>query len=1147
MSGDYRLKDNNYKAITKMRYNKLRVLFGLGMVLLSVNCCTEYEEVNEPPLSASEILSFDATWAVEPYSKTEIQDDGVSVWWTVNESINVFYGASLEGEFVSTNTEKKENVRFEGYFNQKAGSVVKDGQSVWAVYPYNSENTCNGYSVYLTIPQIQTAAEGTFADKLFPGVAKSDGGSHLSFYNIGGGACFSVTESGVSSVCFRGAERELLAGKIQVGFGDDGVPVIQNQYGGYEEVIVNAPDGGSFEVGKLYYAVFVPQTLNNGLTVEMIKADKHATLTIDKPVVVKRSRFGVLSEIDKGLTYREAIPDNEIWYYSSDGEAVTLYDSSGFGSSLRSNTYENGKGILRFRSTVSTVGKNAFMNCTSLLKVILPDKVSIIDECAFYKCSSLSDIKLPDGLQVLKRDALYDCASLVNVLLPDGLKELGPGSFGECKSLDSLLIPVSVETIGSRCFEGCDGIQTMDLSHLRITALPDKMFYFCSGLQNVYLPATLQKLGFGVFDHSAITELFLPSSFNGTVTSATCQGCDKLKTIQLGAAAIIQDYAFSGCTSMEEVCLPDTITEIGEYAFSGCTSLKELHIPDGVTSLGEGFVQGCSSLERVTGPFSLSDNRSVAKDGVLLGFAGSGLGVFSYVLPDGITRIGGGVFSNDNHLENIVLNEGVETVGDYAFSGCSLLKSVSMPMVKELGEGVFSKCTSLEQVDLSDELTEIPRNLYNGCTSLKKAVIPDNVLKIGLRAFKGCSSLDSLYCVPIAPPAYDDLSGIIGLNDPEIFKGCPATLKILIGEEELQAYSLSDWRSMSNYFVAYHYVGRSSPSYYISSDYSRDGEVALIQQASIGNGINIVVMGDAFADKDIQSGFYSETMNKMAENFFSEEPYKTYRDCFNVYAVTVVSVTEGYEHYCGKLQTFFGGGTRVGGNNGVVRYYAKKAVPEELINNALVLVAMNRHYYAGTCYMFYSNSSAMTDYGEGLSIAYFPLGTDEEMFRTLLCHEAAGHGFAKLADEYNYSAHIPESEKQSMQAKTRQGWWKNIDFINDPLQVKWSRFLSDSRYSSEGLGVFEGACTYAYGAYRPSLESMMRHNTGGFNAPSREAIWYRIHKLAFGDSWHYNYEDFVAYDLKNIPKAPRNNKVTGNNKVYINLPPLAPPVVIEEY
>ena len=296
--------------------------------------------------------------------------------------------------------------------------------------------------------------------------------------------------------------------------------------------------------------------------------------------------------------------------------------------------------------------------------------------------------------------------------------------------------------------------------------------------------------------------------------------------------------------------------------------------------------------------------------------------------------------------------------------------------------------------------------------------------------------------------------------------------------------------------------------------------MSLLQAASKGNGIDIVLMGDGFSDRQIADGTYSAVMEKMAKAFFSEEPYKSYRDHFNVYVVNVVSQTEGYEHGGHALGGWFGNGTQVGGSDNKCMEYALRAVSQGQMANTLIIVAMNSTAFGGTCYM-YDPAEGSPDYSCGTSVAYFPIGEADDGLAQLVHHEAGGHGFAKLADEYAYQENgaMPESEIAGRRRNEPYGWWRNADFTADREQVKWAKFLADSRYQYDGLGIFEGAFTYWTGAWRPTEYSIMRYNTGGFNAPSREAIWYRIHKLAYGDSWKYDYEEFVAYDAVNRKSA----------------------------
>lgn len=331
---------------------------------------------------------------------------------------------------------------------------------------------------------------------------------------------------------------------------------------------------------------------------------------------------------------------------------------------------------------------------------------------------------------------------------------------------------------------------------------------------------------------------------------------------------------------------------------------------------------------------------------------------------------------------------------------------------------------------------------------------------------------------------------------------------------------------------------------YESTDFSADRKAYTLQTASEGNGINVVLMGDAFSDRQIADGTYEKVMQQAADAFFSEEPYASFRDMFNVYYVNAVSQNEGY--FDGgetAFSCYFGEGTRVGGKDGLCMQYAQAAFnfTDEQMQDVLIIVMMNSTRYAGTCWMYY-NTGYTSDYGRGTSVAYFPIGTTYEDLATILHHEAGGHGFAKLNDEYayEYMGMIPANEiRDEQNMRENYGWGKNTDYISDPARVYWSKFIADSRYASENIGVYEGACTYWTGAYRPTENSIMNDNTGGFNAPSREAIYYRIHKLAYGESWTYDYEEFVNWDLN---QRARSRVSVVPQKKY---PPTAPPVVIK--
>lgn len=323
---------------------------------------------------------------------------------------------------------------------------------------------------------------------------------------------------------------------------------------------------------------------------------------------------------------------------------------------------------------------------------------------------------------------------------------------------------------------------------------------------------------------------------------------------------------------------------------------------------------------------------------------------------------------------------------------------------------------------------------------------------------------------------------------------------------------------------------------YESEDNSANGTYSTMQTAKYGNGINVVLMGDGYSDRLIDDGTYKEDMTTIMEAFFSMEPYKTYREYFNVYCINLVSKHEVFaNNTVTALGGWFGEGTEVGGNNKLCYEYALtlEEIDESDMDDLLIIVGMNTGRVSGTCYM--QSTGSQYDYSSGAAIAYFGMPDNTDLLTSLICHEAGGHGFAKLGDEYSYPENSEISEEMIAGYKSQEqyGWWKNVDFIKDYNQVKWAEFIYDTRYAAEGIGVFQGALAYMQGAYRPTEDSIMNSGEGGFNAPSREAIYYRIHKLANGPDWNYEYEDFVEYDARNRASAAQTGTALKRRANYV--------------
>lgn len=356
--------------------------------------------------------------------------------------------------------------------------------------------------------------------------------------------------------------------------------------------------------------------------------------------------------------------------------------------------------------------------------------------------------------------------------------------------------------------------------------------------------------------------------------------------------------------------------------------------------------------------------------------------------------------------------------------------------------------------------------------------------------------------------------------------------------------------SGENVSVRVNQAGNRNPDYYYSEDYSQNGKSEKIQTATVGSGIPLVLMGDAFTDRLIEDGTYKLWLDKAVEALFAIEPYKSFRNMFNIWYITLVSANEVYaDDAVTALSTKFTGGSVVSGDNNAVMTKANALYSPVEAKNALMVVLMNARVYGGTTYLYnYLGPWESPNWGEGPSVAYIPLCTNDEEFEQVIKHEVGGHGFGKLEDEYFYQAYetIPQERIEQYATYQQGGFYTNVDFTSDPEQIRWAHFLSDERYQYDGVGIFEGAAMYRKGIYRPSEDGMMRHNTGQFNAPSREFIYYRLHKVAYGKSWGYRREEFIEYDAINRRTSPgaSQGSLRGTPSSEDNLPPLPHPVMI---
>ena len=252
--------------------------------------------------------------------------------------------------------------------------------------------------------------------------------------------------------------------------------------------------------------------------------------------------------------------NNEIWYTSSDGKVVKPYKEGKdiFGAEIESNTYKNGKGIIKFKGNVTTIGV-----------------------CAFFYCGSLTSITIPSSVTTIGNQA-FERANLTSVTIPNSVTTIGDYAFDGCKSLTSITIPNSVTEIGYWAFGGCCNLKEFKGG----SAFINGRCLIINGKLVAFAPA-------------GITKFTIPNSV--TTIEGVFADCSNLTSVTIpNSVKTIGEVAFYNCSNLTSVTIPNSVKTIGDHAFRQCSSLTSITIPNSVTTIGDCAFYGCDNLSKKT-------------------------------------------------------------------------------------------------------------------------------------------------------------------------------------------------------------------------------------------------------------------------------------------------------------------------------------------------------------------------------------------------------------------------------------------------------------------------------------------------------------------------------------------------------------------
>ena len=453
-------------------------------------------------------------------------------------------------------------------------------------------------------------------------------------------------------------------------------------------------------------------------------------------------------------------------------EVEVTYCSSGYAGSVTIPSTVTYNGVIY---SVTSIGNWAFIDCSGLTSITIPNSVTSIGESAFSECSGLTSITIPNSVTSIGDVAFYSCSGLTSITIPESVTSIGYGAFIGCSSVTSIFW-------NAKDYIDLSGWNYTDENYLPFYDIRSQITSFVFGNNVEYIPI---KLCYGMEN---ITSIRIPNSVV-TIGESAFSNCYDLTfvTIDIGVASI-GDCAFERCFSLTSITIPNSVTSIGKYAFFGSSSLSSITIPNSVTSIGDWAFAYCEGLTSITIPNSVTSigesafrycsglisviwNAENCADffSSYSPFYDISSQITSFTLGEDVKHIPASLCDGMSKLTSITIPNSVTSIGESAFGYCSGLTSITIPnSVTSMGSGVFYECNNLTSVvwnaknckdfDYSDspfwwygdgyikispitsltfgeEVEHIPAYICCNMSSLESITISQSVTSIGEDAF----------------------------------------------------------------------------------------------------------------------------------------------------------------------------------------------------------------------------------------------------------------------------------------------------------------------------------------------------------------------------------------------------------------------------
>ena len=479
---------------------------------------------------------------------------------------------------------------------------------------------------------------------------------------------------------------------------------------------------------------------------------------------------------------------------------------------------------------VTSIGVEAFDECSGLTSVTIPNSVTSIGEGAFASCSGLTSVTIPNSVISIGKGAFYECSGLTSVIIGNSVTEIGGWAFSGCSGLTSVTIPNSVTEIGYGAFWGCSGLTSVIIGN-SVTEIGYEAFRDCTGLTSVVWNAknciyfssgqfrnltNIKTFEFGsevekipaylCYGLTGLTSVTIPNSVT-EIGPGAFRGCSGLTSVVWNVkncSGFSYDYPpFEDLTNIKKFEFGSEVERIPAYLCYGLSGLTSVTIPNSVTEIGKVAFCDCSGLTsiKVESGNSVYDSRENCN--AIIETATNTLisGCENTIIPNSVTSIGPGAFSGCRGLTSLTIGNSVTSIDGSAFDGCSGLTSIKV----ESGNSVYDSRKNCNAI-----IETATNTLISGC---KNTIIPNSVTSISWYAFYECSGLTSV-TIPnsvtsIGRGAFYKCNGLTRIDaypNPEkvrtgedAFDGVPKDGTLHVLPKYLSAYqTASEWCEFTN-------------------------------------------------------------------------------------------------------------------------------------------------------------------------------------------------------------------------------------------------------------------------------------------------------------------------------------------------------------